>query len=286
MSGSGPAATVVLTGASSGIGAAAAVELTRQGHSVVAVGRSPSKLAVVHRRMQAAAGAGAVPEPVTADFASLDEVRRLAALLLERCPRIDVLANNAGLIVSRRQETAGGHELILAVNHLAPFLLTNLLVERLRASNGRVVTTSSEAHKGGRIYEDDIQLRRWGRWKAYCQSKLANVLFTTELARRAALPATAFHPGLVRTEFGRGSLVALASKVVRPLYRSPEQGAETLVWLATEPEGAAPSASYYVDCHPGRPSAAARDSALAGRLWEASAALVGLDGSRAPASGP
>ena len=277
--------TIVLTGASSGIGAAAAIELTRRGHSVVAVGRTASKLDAVHRRMQAAAGGGAVPEPVTADLASMAEVRRLAATLLERCPRIDVLANNAGLITTRRQESVDGHELILAVNHLAPFLLTNLLVERLVASGGRVVTTSSEAHRGGRIYEDDLQLRRWGRWKAYCQSKLANVLFTSELRRRTGLPATAFHPGLVRTDFGRGSLVGVAAQVIRPLYRSAEQGAETLVWLATDAEGGAPTGAYYVDRRSRAPSAQARDAAAASRLWAASAALVGLDTPGLPTSG-
>ena len=270
-------ATVVLTGASAGIGAAAAVELTRRGHQVLAVGRSPSKLDAVHRRMTAVASGVEVPEPVTADFASLAEVRRLADVLLDRCPRIDVLANNAGLIVAQRQESADGHEMILAVNHLAPFLLTNLLVDRLQASGGRVVTTSSDAHRGGTIHEDDLQLRRgWGRWKAYCQSKLANVLFTSELARRTELPATAFHPGVVRTDFGRGSLVNVASKIVRRFYRTPEQGAETLVWLATDPEGGAPSDTYYVDCRPTRPSAAARDAELARRLWETSATLTGL----------
>ena len=272
-----PPATVVLTGASAGIGAAAAVELSRRGHPVLAVGRSASKLGAVRKRMEAAAPPGVpVPEPVTADFASLYEVRRLADVLLERCPRVDVLANNAGLILSRREETVDGYEMIFAVNHLAPFLLTNLLVDRLKDSGGRVVTTSSEGHKGGKIHEDDLQLQRWGRWKAYCQSKLANVLFTSELTARTGLPASCFHPGLVRTEFGRDSLVSVLSKVVRPLYRTPEQGAETLVWLATDPEGTAPSATYYVDCHPGRPSAAARDAEVARRLWDTSARLVGL----------
>ena len=272
-----PPATVVLTGASAGIGAAAAVELTRRGHSVVAVGRSAAKLAGVRARMEATAPPGVpVPEPVTADFASLAEVRRLADVLLERCPRIDVLANNAGLIVPRREESVDGFEMIFAVNHLAPFLLTNLLVERLEESGGRVVTTSSEAHKGGKIHEDDLQLQRWGRWKAYCQSKLANILFTSELRTRSGLPASAFHPGLVRTDFGRGSFVSILSTVARPLYRSPEQGAETLVWLATDPEGGEPSATYYVSCHAGTPTAAARDTAMARRLWDISAELVGL----------
>jgi len=269
--------TVVLTGASAGIGAAAAVELARRGTSVLAVGRSATKLAHVRHQMEAAAPPGVeVPEPVTADFASLAEVRALADTVLERCPRIDVLANNAGLILPRREESVDGYEMIFAVNHLAPFLLTNLLLERVRASGGRVVTTSSDAHKGGKIHEDDLQLQRWGRWKAYCQSKLANIHFTSELARRTALPASCFHPGLVRTDFGRGSFIALASKVIRPLYRTPEQGAETLVWLAVDAEGGAPRATYYADCRPAKTTDAAQDAEVARRLWETSAELVGL----------
>ena len=269
--------TIVVTGASAGIGAAAAVELTRRGHSVLAVGRSATKLGAVHRQMEAVAPDGLdVPDPETADFASLAAVRALADTLRRRCPRIDVLANNAGLITPRREESADGYEMTFAVNHLAPFLLTNLLLDRLGASSGRVITTSSDAHKGGRIHEDDLQLQRWGRWKAYCQSKLANVLFTSELVRRTGLPASSFHPGLVRTDFGRGSFVRVLSTVVRPLYRTPEQGAATLVWLATDPEGGAPTTTYYVDCGPGRPTAAAQDPDQARRLWDTSARLVGL----------
>ncbi|MEO5678298.1 MAG: SDR family NAD(P)-dependent oxidoreductase, partial [Acidimicrobiales bacterium] len=249
----------------------------RRGHSVLAVGRSATKTAGVHRQMRAAAPAGVeVPEPETTDFAALAAVRELAETLAARCPRIDVLANNAGLILPRRQESADGYEMTFAVNHLAPFLLTNLLAPRLNESGGRVVTTSSDAHKGGSIHEDDLQLLRWGRWKAYCQSKLANILFTSELARRTGLPATCFHPGLVRTEFGRGSFVKVLSKLARPLYRTPEQGAETLVWLATDPEGGAPTATYYADCAPRQTTARAQDADMARRLWEASATLVDL----------
>lgn len=270
-------ATIVLTGASAGIGAAAAIELTKQGCSVLAVGRSASKLAAVHGQMLAAAPPGlAVPEPITADFSSLAEVRRLAEVVLERCPRIDVLANNAGLIASRRQQSADGYEMTFAVNHLAPFLLTNLLIERLEESGGRVITTSSAANYGGRIHEDNLQLKRWGRWKAYCQSKLANILFTAELARRTNLPATCYHPGLVRSHFGRGSILSLAFQVARPFTRTPAQGADTLVWLATDPEGGAPTATYYTDRHPAVPNTSAQDPDLAGRLWVASAAMVGL----------
>jgi len=272
---------IVLTGASAGIGAAAAIELTRRGRSVLAVGRSASKLAGVHAKMRAAAPSGMdVPEPEAADFASLAGVRDLAGTILERCPRLGVLANNAGLITPGRQETADGYEMTFAVNHLAPFLLTNLLVERLRDSGGRVVTTSSDAHRRGSIHEDDLQLQRWSRWTAYCQSKLANILFTSELTRRTGLAATSFHPGLVRTDFGRGSFVKVLSTVVRPFYRTAEQGSETLVWLATDPEGSTPTSTYYADCTPGTPTEAAQDTDLARRLWDTSAELVGLQATR------
>jgi NAD(P)-dependent dehydrogenase (short-subunit alcohol dehydrogenase family) len=271
--------TIVLTGASAGIGAAAAVELTRQGHEVLAVGRSPSKLADVHQRMIGAAPVGAaVPQPAAVDFASLTEVRGLADLVLERCPQVDVLANNAGLQTSHREESVDGYEMVLAVNHLAPFLLTNLLVERLSASGGRVVGTSSAVHRIGRIDFDNLQLEHgWRGFKAYGQSKLANIWFTSELARRTGLPASCYHPGGVKTDLARDSRMAT---VVKPLMsafgRSPEKGADTLVWLATDAEGGAPRAVYYADREPAKISARATDTQAAARLWDVSAELVKL----------
>jgi len=269
---------IVLTGASAGIGAAAAVELTRLGHEVVATGRSADKLDAVHHQMRAASPAGAaVPEPVVADLASLDEVRRLAATVLDRCPVINVLANNAGLTTSRRQVSADGFELTFAVNHLAPFLLTNLLSERLATSGGRVVTTSSAMHRVGRIHFDDVDLEhRWGGTRAYGQSKLANILFTSELRRRDHLPATCYHPGGVNTELNRESRVAVLSRPLGHFMRTPEQGADTLVWLATSAEGGTPTALYYSKRKPAKTSAAAQDPASAARLWELSARMVGV----------
>jgi len=271
---------IVLTGASAGIGAAAAVELTRLGHEVVATGRSPDKLDAVHQQMRAASPARvAVPEPVVADLASLDEVRRLAATVLGRCKVIDVLANNAGLTTSRRQVSADGFELIFAVNHLAPFLLTNLLSERLATSGGRVVTTSSAVHRFGRIHFDDIDLEHgWGGTRAYGQSKLANILFTSELRRRDHLSATCYHPGGVNTELSRESRVAVLSRTFGRFMRTPEQGADTLVWLATSAEGGTPTALYYAKRKAAKTSAAAQDMASAARLWELSARMVGLAG--------
>jgi NAD(P)-dependent dehydrogenase (short-subunit alcohol dehydrogenase family) len=271
--------TIVLTGASDGIGAAAAIALTRLGHTVLGTGRSQEKLDGVHRRMCDVAPDGAVvPEPIAFDLAALAEVRRLAAVVLERCPQIDVLANNAGLQTSHRQTSRDGFELVFAVNHLAPFLLTNLLLERIEASGGRVVTTSSGAHRTGGIDFDDLQRERsWRAFRVYGASKLANIWFTSELRRRTGVAATCFHPGAVATELGRGTrLAALLKPVMRPVLRTPEAGADTLVWLATDPEGAAPHAVYYAKRRPARMSNAARDTAAAARLWDVSAELVGL----------
>jgi NAD(P)-dependent dehydrogenase (short-subunit alcohol dehydrogenase family) len=271
--------TIVLTGASDGIGAAAAVELTQMGHQVLGTGRSQSKLDGVYRRMVDAAPAGVeVPEPIALDLDALANVRRLADVVLERCPQIDVLANNAGMQISRRETSPDGFELVLAVNHLAPFLLTNLLLERVQASGGRVVTTSSGAHMFGNIDFDDLQReRKWRAFSSYGGSKLANIWFTSELARRTDVPATCFHPGAVNTELGRGTrLSEILKPVLGRLMRSPEDGADTLVWLATDAEGAAPHAVYYARRKPGRLSNRAKDTAAAARFWDVSAELVGL----------
>ncbi|MFI5052843.1 MAG: SDR family NAD(P)-dependent oxidoreductase [Acidimicrobiia bacterium] len=271
--------TIVLTGASAGIGAAAAVELTGMGHQVVAVGRSPSKLDAVHERMLGAAPAGVkVPDAIAVDFASLAEVRRLADVVLERCPQVDVLANNAGLQTRHREESAEEYEMVFAVNHLAPFLLTNLLLERLQASGGRMVGTSSAVHRVGRIDFDDLQYKNhWRAFRAYGRSKLANIWFTSELARRTGLPASCYHPGGVNTDLSRDTpMASMIKPVMRLVARTPEKGADTLVWLATGPEGASPRAVYYADRKPGKMSASATDSASAARLWDVSAELVGL----------
>jgi NAD(P)-dependent dehydrogenase (short-subunit alcohol dehydrogenase family) len=270
-------ATIVLTGASAGIGAAAAVELTRMGHTVLATGRSPDKLDAVHQRMLDVAPDGIVPDAVVADFARLDDVRRLADTVLDRCPRLDVLANNAGLQTRTREESAEGYELVLAVNHLAPFLLTDLLIDQIRASGGRVVTTSSAVHRVGRIDFDDLQMeRKWSGFRSYGNSKLANIWFTSELAKRTGIAASSYHPGGVDTDLGRDSRTSsLAKPFMKWFARTPEQGADTLVWLATDHEGAAPSAVYYADRKPGKMSARAHDQDAAARLWDLSAELVG-----------
>jgi NAD(P)-dependent dehydrogenase (short-subunit alcohol dehydrogenase family) len=220
-----------------------------------------------------------VPEPIAADFASLAEVRRLADAILDRCPTLDVLANNAGLQSRERAQSADGFELVMAVNHLAPFLLTNLLVDRLTASGGRVVTTASGAHRFGSVDFDDLQFEsKWRSMRSYGRSKLANIWFTSELARRTGLPATCYHPGGVRTDMGRDTRMDkyMNSFLARRVLRAPEEGADTLVWLATGGEGAAPHAVYYSSRKPARMSKAAVDAADAARFWDESAAMVGI----------
>ena len=266
---------VVVTGASSGIGAAAAVELADLGAIVVPVGRDPGRLAAVAKRVGS--------EPLRADFASLAAVRRLAAELLDRHERIDVLVNNAGLVTSRRELTEDGHEKTFAVNHLAPFLLTNLLLERLRASApARVITTSSGAHGGGRLNFDDLDAERsWSMMRAYSTSKLANILFTRGLAMRldpGEVTANCLHPGVIGTRLGRsaGLLSRLVWTAGRPFLGSPRRGAQTIVYLASSEEGGEVTGGYYESSRPVGTSAAAADIELADRLWRESERLVGL----------
>jgi retinol dehydrogenase-12 len=267
--------TVVITGASSGIGRAAAIELAEKGASVVPVGRDPRRTAAVASKIGA--------EPLVADFSSLAEVRRLAATLLDRHERIDVLVNNAGLVSGRRALTADGLELTMAVNHFAPFLLTNLLVDRLEESApARVVTTASDAHRGGLIDLGDLNgERRWSAWSAYSNSKLANVLFTRALARRlegTGVVANCLHPGVIRTGLARGAPlpIRIGWRVASIFFGSPASGADTLVHLASAREAAEVSGGYFVDSRPANPSAQAQDDELAEGLWEASMRLTGL----------
>jgi len=273
---------LVVTGASSGIGAAAAVELAKVkgGRTIVLVGRDEVRLAAVAERCERG---GADVVPIQADFASLEEVRRLAAELLARDEPIEVLANNAGTYARRRELTADGYERTFAVNHLAPFLLTNLLLDRISASvPARVVVTSSDAHRGATLDFDDLELeRRWTGLRAYSNSKLANVLFTRSLARRlqgSGAVVNCFHPGVVATRLVRGGLTSLAWLGVRALGRRPRSGAETLVYLAASPEAAKVSGEYFVDKRAITLLGQADDDDAAELLWERSERMVGLGG--------
>jgi NAD(P)-dependent dehydrogenase (short-subunit alcohol dehydrogenase family) len=279
-SGSNGRHVVVVTGASDGIGAAAAQILARRGDQVVVVGRSPGKTRAV------AAGIGA--EHYTADFAHLDQVRDLAASLMARHARIDVLINNAGLIAgARRVVTADGHELTFQVNHLAPFLLTMLLEDQLAAARGTVITTSSAAGaaRGAALVLTDPDMADGYRsLRAYQASKLANVLFTRELARRWAplgVAAAAVHPGLVRSRWGRSGPAAVRLVMTSPLrlaMRSPERGADTLVWLAASVPGRDwPNGGYFAGRKLAAANPAADDRELARQLWDRSALMCGLE---------
>jgi NAD(P)-dependent dehydrogenase (short-subunit alcohol dehydrogenase family) len=268
---------IVLTGATRGIGRAAAIELARRGAEVVVVGREQERVSAVARDAQAT-GAAAPIHTHVADLTLMTEVRALAAELRERHQRIDVLANNAGALFASRKLTSEGFEQTFALNHLAPFLLTNLLRDRL--SGGRVVTTASDAHQTGRLDLDDLQSEKsYSAMRVYGTSKLCNILFTFELAKRAPeLHATCFHPGVVRTGFGKNDngIWKILTTLGGPFFRSPERGARSLVWLATAEEAGTLTGAYVHDEKVAQPSAAARDPELASALWERSAELVGL----------
>jgi NAD(P)-dependent dehydrogenase (short-subunit alcohol dehydrogenase family) len=268
---------VVLTGATRGIGRAAAIELARHGTDLVLVGRERERVDVVAREARAA-GDGVSIETQLADLMLMDDVRALAAELGARHERIDVLANNAGALFASRRVTSEGLEQTFALNHLAPFLLTNLLRERL--AGGRVVTTTSDAHTGAKLDLDDLQSTgSYAAMRVYGTSKLCNILFTRELAARAPeLRAKCFHPGTVRTGFAKNDngIWKVLTTLGAPLFRSPQRGARSLVWLAVSEPAGRLTGEYVKDEKIEQPSAAARDPELARALWQRSAALVGL----------
>ena len=266
--------TIVITGASSGIGAHAAGTLAEAGHDVIVVGRNRERTDGV------AASTGG--RALYVDFDGLDSVRALAAEVLATVPRIDVLLNNAGGLVSERGVTADGHERTLQHNHLAPFLLTNLLRERLEESDGRVVSTSSVMNLIGHVRLDDLEWerRRWfGGWRTYGTAKLATVLFAQELARRTDLGSYSVHPGYVSTGFGSDSRFIKASMRLRSGgFGVPvAEGAAPLVRLATDPAVPGPNGGYFDRMTPnGRTARQGGDAELASALWDRSATLVGL----------
>jgi retinol dehydrogenase 12 len=274
----------VVTGATSGIGRATAVALARRGARVVVVARDRARGEAATAEL--ASVSASPPRLEIADLASMTQVRGLADRLAT-LNRIDVLINNAGLVAGQRRVTADGFEHVFAVNHLAPFLLTNLLQGKLTSSApARVITVASDAHTAARLDLDDLQLEHgWDSWRAYANSKLANILFTRELARRldgTGVTANCAHPGVVRTRFGNegGPLLRFGLALGRPFMLSPQRGASTVVYLATSPEVAGATGGYYVKSKLREPSAAARDDATARRLWELSEELTGLHPAR------
>jgi len=273
-------ATVLVTGATGGIGRATALGLARRGARVAITGRDRVRTEEAASEIRAVGGEQV--DMFVADLSSQAEVRRVADEVLQRVPRIDVLVNNVGGYWNTRHVTADGLERTFALNHLAPFLLTNLLLARLKQSApARVVTVSSQAHTTGRIDFDDLQGERsYSGAEAYSQSKLANVLFTYELARRlsaSAVTANALHPGVVSTSFGAedpSGVQRLLVPVMRPFMSSPARGAATSIHLAAAPDLARVTGRYFANSKPKRSSKRSHDRAVAARLWRVSTDLV------------
>jgi retinol dehydrogenase 12 len=272
----------VVTGATHGIGAASARALAALGATVVVHGRDLARARAVADDIARTTGNSGV-RAVAADFAHLAQVRRLAQELSDSLPRIDVLINNAGLLNTSRAVSADGYPLTLAVNHLAPFLLTNLLLPKLKSSApARIIIVASEAHRRARLDFRDLMSGAASGWVAYGRSKLANLLFSQALAARLAgsgVTVNALHPGVVASNLFHSTpplLRGLLASVGRLFMRSPEQGARTSVYLASAPEVADRSGGYYADCRLLAPSRAAQSAADATRLWLESARLTGL----------
>lgn len=275
--------TAVITGATGGLGLETAAMLAGQGAAVVLVGRDPGRLQAALHEVRGRTGSSAV-SGLKANLDSQTEVRQLASDILARAPRLNLLINNAGTVYARRTTTPDGIEATFAVNHLAPYLLTRLLLDRIGTSApARIVTVASHAHYQGTLDLADYGYARGYRiMRAYSRSKLGNVLFTRELARRlegTGVTANALHPGTIATNIWSGApgwarpVLAVAKRLV---MESPSTGAARIAWLATSPDVAGVTGKYFERNRTVSPSALAQDDALAGDLWALSARLVGL----------
>ena len=273
----------LVTGGTNGIGKATAQALAQMGATVVIVGRDAQKAAQVSKEIQAATGNQNV-DWLLADLSSQQDIRRLVAEFKSKYSQLHVLINNAGGTFMTRQLSVDGIEMTFALNHLAYFLLTNLLLDTIKASApARIINVSSDAHSGGKIEFDNLQGERsYSGIGPYGNSKLANILFTTELARRlegTGVTVNALHPGLVSTGFGKnnpGLLMKIMGVVIPLIARSPEKGAETSIYLVSSPEVQSITGKYFVDCKVTQPAPQATDSAVARKLWDVSAEMVHL----------
>lgn len=272
---------IMITGANAGIGKVAALELAKQGHHIVMVCRSQERGQAAQAEIKAASGSEQV-DLLIADLSVQADIRQLAAEFKQTYNRLDVLVNNAGAIFDKRQETADKLELTFALNHMGYFLLTDLLLDMLKASApARIVNVSSDAHRRGSINFDDLQHEKsYSGFPVYSDSKLANVLFTYELARRlngSSVTTNALHPGFVNTNFGStmSSIPAFFIGIISRLFAiSPEKGAETITYLAASPEVEGVTGKYFVKNKATRSSSESYDEAVAKRLWEVSEQLV------------
>ncbi len=280
----------IVTGANSGIGKVTARELAAQGAIVIAVARSQERGQAAVDEIKQAAGNPNV-HLMLCDLSSQASIRDFTAAFKKQYTHLDVLVNNAGVFFSSRNETVDGLEQTFALNHLGYFMTTLLLMDELEAADSaRVVNVSSDAHRGGSIKFDDLQSeQKYSGFGVYSDSKLANVLFTYELARRlgdSTISTNALHPGFVATNFAKnnGRLASLAmSTIGRIMGRSPDKGAETSIYLATSPDVAGKTGLYYSDCKSVQSSVASYDESTAARLWEVSLELTGMT-DLAPAS--
>jgi NAD(P)-dependent dehydrogenase (short-subunit alcohol dehydrogenase family) len=272
---------VLITGGTRGIGLAAAEGLARRGARVTIVARDDARAAEAVQRIEGAGGSKV--DVLHADLTSQASVRALAAEALDRYPTIEVLVNNAGAMFATRAITDDGIEKTWALNHLAPFLLTTLLLDRLKASApARIITTTSDAHKGKLIPFDDMLAERSYRGRGftrYGETKLANILFTVELARRlegTGVTTYCFHPGFVASGFNRnnGALMSTAMAIVAPFSRKPKKAAQTLIWLADSQDVSKQSGGYYVNKERAVTSRPAQDAGVARRLWDVSEAQI------------
>jgi len=273
----------LVTGATGGIGRAAARALAQMGATVVIVGRDAPKTAQLVQEIRAFSGNQNV-DSLLADLSSQQDVRRLAGEFKSKYPHLHVLLNNAGGTFSTRQLSVDGIEMTFALNHLAYFLLTNLLLDTIKASApARIINVSSDAHSGGKIDFDNLQGElSYSSFGPYGNSKLANILFTTELARRlegTGVTVNALHPGLTRTGFGKnnpGFFMKIMQVIIPLVARSPEKGAQTSIYLASSPEVQSVTGKYFVDCKVTQPAPQAADATVARKLWDVSAELVHL----------
>jgi NAD(P)-dependent dehydrogenase (short-subunit alcohol dehydrogenase family) len=282
MNPSTPNRLCLITGANSGIGLVTARELARQGMDLILVCRNAAKGAQARQDVLAVSRTKNV-DLLSGDLADFGSVRKLAAEVQGRYGHLDVLVNNAGLLVDQRTTTPQGIEMTFATNHLGPFLLTNLLLGLLRKGRApRIVHVSSEAHRFARFQPDDLAApKKYRSMIAYGNSKLANILFSNELARRLApdgITSNSLHPGVVKTNFGAGSsgIMGLLSGLAGPFLLTPEQGAETSIYLAASPEVQGRTGLYYDKKKPKTPSRDARSDYFARELWELSSRLTGM----------